>query len=503
VRGWVTNQNLAASKPGGCLVLDNFIPTLTGLKFRGGSSLYYNTGDGNPITSLFVYRVSGNSELFAADSAKIWELQGTPSTVVTGQTGGYYSTVQFETTSGSYLFCCNGTNSIQRYNGSAWLAVTGISADAITGVTTSTLSHPWVFKNRLFFVQTGTMKAWYLSTAAIAGAALDITMAGVFQRGGSLLFGATWSIDAGDGVDDKCVFVSTLGEVAVYEGSDPSDSTKWALVGRYDLGGIPLGKNAVMRAGGDLLIATTEGLVPLSQAMTKDPAALSLAAVSTAIQPDWVREAVARQSLPWTIAKWDAQNLAVVALPVVDATTESACFVVNTETGAWTRFTGWDTRSVVIHDNQIYFGTSAGKVMLGNSGGIDVATPYVCRFALSFDHFGSPGQHKQLKQARATFRASTPFTPKLSSSVDYAQSFPTAPSSAANYSADVWDTGLWDTALWDATATETTVSTRWVSIVGAGFSHALQLQCTFGVTPTPSGEFSALDVTFDMGSVVN
>ena len=122
---------------------------------------------------------------------------------------------------------------------------------------------------------------------------------------------------------------------------------------------------------------------------------------------------------------------------------------------------------------------------------------------LPFDHFGKPGQHKTLKQARATFRASSQFLPQLSASVNYAQTFPAPPSSIANYSEDTWDVGLWDTAVWDASSTEQITSTRWVSIVGAGFVHSIQLQATFGITPTPDVELAAIDITLETGSVVN
>ena len=503
VRGWVTNENLSASAPGSALVMDNYIPTQTGVKFRNGFSEFYDSGASAPIGSLFTYKTGSTSKLFAASTTKIWNITATPSEDVASQTSGEYSTIQFETSGGTYLFAANGTNSLQRYDGTNWLAITGVSAGAITGVTTSTLSQCWAFKNRLFFVQGSTMKAWFLAVDSISGAASDLTLAGVFQRGGTLLFGATWSIDAGDGVDDKCVFVSTQGEVAIYEGTDPADPTAWALVGRYDLGGRPLGKNAYMRAGGDLLIATTDGLVPLSAALSKDPAALSLAAVSRNIQPDWRREAVARQTVAWSVQKWDEENLAVIGLPVIDSTTEAYAYIVNTETGAWARFTGWDVRSLAVHDDQIYFGTSAGKVMLGNSGGNDDGVTYTCKLALPFDHFGAPGQFKTLKQARATFRASSQFLPQLSCSVNYAQSFPAPPSSVANYTEDTWDVGVWDTALWDASSSEQVTSTRWVSLTGAGFVHAIQLQATFGITPSPDAELSAIDVQYETGSVVN
>lgn len=503
VRGWVTNMNLSAAKPGAALVLDNYIPTQTGIKFRGGSAEFFDSEEGEPITSLFVYKASGSSKFFAADEISIWDITATPNEDVSGQTSGYYSTAQFVTSGGTYLFAVNGADSLQRFDGTTWLAITGVSAGAITGVATSALSHVWTWKNRLFFIQGGTMKAWFLAVDSIAGAASDISMSGVFQNGGSLLFGGTWSVDAGDGADDRCVFVSTEGEVVVYEGTDPADPDLFSLVGRYELGGRPMGKNAHIRAGGDLLIATLDGLVPLSQVLQKDPAALSLAAVSRNIEPDWRREAGLRQSIPWDMVKWDDENLAVVALPVVEeGSTPPRCFVVNTETGAWTRFTGWDTRSLAVFEGALYFGTSDGRVMLANAGGNDDGSVYTCSVALHFDHFRRPGQYKTLKQARATFRSSKPFNPQLSASVDYAVNLPSPPSSVADFVVDEWDSGLWDTALWDGGSSESVTSTRWVSVVGAGFAHSLQLQTTFGISPMPDAELQTIDCTFEIGGLV-
>ncbi|TIS69773.1 MAG: hypothetical protein E5X00_25775, partial [Mesorhizobium sp.] len=78
----------------------------------------------------------------------------------------------------------------------------------------------------------------------------------------------------------------------------------------------PMGKRATMRAGGDLIVATKEGMVPISAAINKDAAALSLAAISRNIEPDWKREALRRISLPWEVIKWPDMNYAIVSLPI-------------------------------------------------------------------------------------------------------------------------------------------------------------------------------------------
>ena len=98
------------------------------------------------------------------------------------------------------------------------------------------------------------MNAWYLPLDAVGGVLLPIYLAGAATKGGKLLFGASWSIDAGDGIDDKCVFVTDLGEVLVFTGSNPGDAANWRQEGRYQIGA-PLGMNAHMLLGGDLIIA--------------------------------------------------------------------------------------------------------------------------------------------------------------------------------------------------------------------------------------------------------
>jgi hypothetical protein len=54
------------------------------------------------------------------------------------------------------------------------------------------------------------------------GALGMIPLSGAATKGGKLLCGFTWSIDAGDGIDDKCVFVTDQGELLIFTGSDPA-----------------------------------------------------------------------------------------------------------------------------------------------------------------------------------------------------------------------------------------------------------------------------------------
>lgn len=499
VSGWVTNMNLSAASKGAALVLDNWFPTQTGIRLRGGSSQVADIGS-DPVESLFTYISGAIKKMFAADAGSIWDVSGTPSEEVTGQSAGQYSTQQFENAGGKWLYAVNGSDKAQLYNGSAWQQVTAVSTPiAVTGVSTDLFAATWVYRDRFYFIERNSLKVWYLAIDAIGGAAADMTLAGIFRKGGSLLFGTTWSTDSGDGADDKWVVVTTEGEVAVFEGADP-EADDWSQIGRYDISQ-PLGMNATMRAGGDVVIATRDGLVPLSQAMVKDPSELTLAAVSRAIEPDWKVEVAARSSLPWWIVKWPDASMAIVGLPVLNSSTPPRCFVVNVETGAWCRYTGWDIRSLVVHNGRAYFGTSDGLIMKAEDGGSDNGANYVCAYAGHFDHLGARALTKVVALARATFRASKPFAPQLSASVNYAQMFPAPPNSASNSSDDVWDTGIWDTAIWDSAAAQT-VLTKWEGLASVGFVFAPQIQVTCGVTQRPDAELMSIDVMSSMGGIV-
>lgn len=370
----------------------------------------------------------------------------------------------------------------------------------ITGVDTSTLIQGGVYRNRIYLVEKNSMSVWYLPVDSLGGAATELSLRGVFQKGGRLLFVSTWSLDAGDGADDKAVFVSDQGEVAIYEGSFPGDNT-WKLVGVYQITA-PLGKNATMRAGGDLLVLTTDGIVPISLALTKDAAALSLGAITKPIEPEWTKEVRNRASNgPWEILKWPNNNLAIVALPGAAAETSRYCFIVNLETGRWAKWTNFDVQCLTLHEEWGYFGDMSGSIFKMETTGADAGDTYECVFTGHFDHMDKTAFDKTVHMMRATFRYSIPFNAKVSVSVNYLQSLPAAPSAAASNSTDVWDTAVWDTAKWDG-AGVFVLKKEWVSIGRTGFVVAPQIQITCGDPVAPDVELISIDALYDLGGVV-
>lgn len=509
VRGLVLNENLAATGAASARVLDNWFPTTQGIRVRGGAFKHATIGDA--IEKMWTYESGVTEKFFAATATDVYDVTApadvdvAPTADISSLNSGYFSTQQFGTAGGDYLMICNEHSSDypHLFDGSSWAEVTQVSTIAITGVDPRLLSQVWSYASRLFFIEENTLDAWYLPTDSIGGAANQFSLAGIMKLGGHLVFGGVWSLGAGDGLSNKCVFVSSNGEVAVYTGSNPASASTWTLENLY-LIGKPLGKNCTMRAGGDLLIATEQGLVPLSAAIRQgqDYAALSMAAISAPIEPEWEKAVAARRTLPWEVLKLPEKNMMIVSQPRITDDLDAQCWVGNLETGAWCRFTQWDTRCTAQYNKNGYFGSNDGKIYLMESGGSDDGMPYVCKYANNPDHCGAIGNTKTFHQSRAMFLTYHPFTPQMSAGVDYQYDFPAAPNSADDYSSDQWDSGLWDVAKWNGSGILEVRNTKMVSIGRTGETVLPQIQITMGVTPTPNIQLVSYLLTYTTGEVV-
>ena len=509
--GLVTNLPLAAGMPASAIELDNFWPTSTGLEPRGGSALVASIE--GPVETLFQYQAGALEVFFAADAGNIYAFDGDTSggaelsPVVTGQTSGDYSDLHIQNQGGSFLCLVNGADPMQLYDGASWQQVTDSSSPhAITGVDTATLSYTWAYRNRQFFIQSGTMNAWYLGVNSVSGIATILPLAGVFNRGGSLLFGATWSSDSGAGMDDRCVFATDQGEFAVYAG-DPSDLSTWALTGVYTIGK-PLGKRAHMTVGGDLIVATHDGLIPISAATSKDPSQLTLSALSIKIEGNWRNAALGTYGgKTWALAKWSAKNMALV-LPPVDG--DVYCWAVNLTTGAWTKFSGWAAATVAVLGDGLYYGDSDGTLVACDVGGSDQGSPFECRACFAFDHLEAPGALKVAHLIRSKWRHGHTFASKHSIASDYRPNFPTLPAAAIpeETTASDWDEAIWDEAYWNddrggfwSASGDWDIAEKWESISGHGEVLAPQVQVISAQDVKLACELISLDLTYTVGAV--
>lgn len=504
-RGIIQSENYTYMTPGGALVCDNWMPTMRGLKLRGGCQRWCVLPETTPIISGFEY-ISGNVQrMYAANATKLYDTTTTtPTLIKSGQASGNYCASQLANQAGDFMMVVNdGGDFPLRFDGTTW---TTLNAGQITGPAGSTvvagknLTYVWKYRNRWFFIEGGSMNAWYLPLNANQGALSMIPLSGAATKGGKLLFGASWSIDAGDGIDDKCVFVTDQGELLIFTGSDPSTASNWKQEGRYAVPR-PMGMNAHIPIGGDMLIATVEGIVPISQAITKDAAQLDLAALTVKIKTMWREEVLAKGALPWTMKKWDEFGGLFVTWPG-GAPGGRYCAAANSATGAWCRFVGYDAMCFMQIRGDLFFGTQGGIVMQADRTGMDDGLPYTAVLVGGWEMFQQTSAQVVWHQARASFFSGNaePFQPQLSATVDYQIVIPTPPPAGPDPGLkDVWDQGLWDKMKWDQPSV--TVSpvrnTGWVSIGMTGYSHAPIVQVTVAQQAKPDVELISIAATYE------
>lgn len=534
--GLVSNRNLAMARgpdmPPGAEVLENFFPTATGVLLRRGSRRWASVDADTPIKSLFTYSVGGQREFFAATDAGIWDIttvenpfsyaivtedddyiavdetgDGTvigasslsPVGDLTGTTNGDWVVVQFATAGGSFLVGVNGADPAFLYDGTEF-DVTAITFPDGVDLTTADLSYVWVYKQRLFFIERNSLNVWYLPVDQIGGELTLFPMGGIFVRGGSLLWGEVWSLDNGGsgGLSEQCVFTTTEGEVAAYQGLSPDPDQGWTKVGVYRIGK-PLGKKAFIRAGGDLVIATSVGFISLAAASRQDYAALGQGAVSYSIEESWAQAVQLRGQEDWRCEVWADGQMALVSPPVTPSQ-PPIVFVSNVNTGKWGLFTGWDARSIEVFDGRLFFGTSIGTILNGWTGGTDDGLPYAGRVLPLFDNLGAPGSIKVAKMARAVVKSSYGVKTQLSGQSNFRVNFPPLPSSTPIITGNEWDNAIWDTSIWDADRGDIVVG-EWVSVGASGHDISVGMQIVSGAVVPVDAELVRMDLTYTVGEI--
>ena len=365
----------------------------------------------------------------------------------------------------------------------------------ITGVDTSTLSYVWTYKNRLYFIQRDSFVVWYLPVDQISGAAKSLNIGAEFSEGGKLLLGSSWSLDSsGDGgLSEQNAFISDEGQVAVYQGLSPEANQGWTKVGLYKIGK-PLGPLAWQRAGGDIIIATDIGYVPLSQAINKDVAALSPAAVSYPIETAWNELVAERRSSPWHCAIWPEQQMVIIGTPTV-FDSSPMCIVANARTGAWAKFTGWNITCLCVFEGRMFFGSSDGRVVEAYVTGLDEGATFTAACVPQFLDMGNPASLKIPTIARMVTRGPNDIVGQVTAHRDYVVNLPAAPSAAPISTDSVWGGAIWGQSTWGGQAQKQT-QMSWQSVGGEGYALAPCGQITSGSIVALDTELIRLELLY-------
>lgn len=446
VGGWNARDAVANMKETDAVVLDNYFPTASDVMGRKGYANHM-TGFSAPVESLLNYTTT-TEKLFACAGTAIYDATAAgavATAVVTGLTNSRWQHVNITTAGGSYMYAVNGVDKPLLYNGTTWTSIDAVSTPAITGVTTTTLKDVTLHKNRLWFAQDNTLTAWYLPTDSVGGTASPLPLAGVAKRGGEIVSIGTWTLDAGEGMDDHWVAITSEGEVIVYKGTDPSSSTTWALVGAWHLGS-PIGQRCLLKYAGDLLLLCVDGIMPLSRALVADRT--TEASITDKIRTAMTNAAVTYSSyFGWQMIHYPKGNMLIVNIPTESDGDNPHQYVMNTSTGAWCRFLGTDAQCWALLNDEPYFGgdTTVRRFWFEYS---DNGANINGRALQAFSYFGKRGTLKHFKMARPIIASTGNPSIRAGINVDFDTSELAGSVTFSPVTTALWDAALWDASVW-------------------------------------------------------
>ena len=449
-----------------------------------------------PVKTLLPYsHPNASGKLFAATDGGIYDASVTGAVGAAVQTiaSGEVSHTMFTVPGGTYLVTVNGVDTLRLFNGTAWSAITSSSTPiSITGVPTTDLSYVHAFKQRLWFVEKDSLSLWYLPAGQVGGAAAEFPLGQLFSRGGYLVAVGSWTVDAGSGADDFLIALTSEGEIAVYSGTDPA--TNFSLTGIFYVGK-PIGKFPITKFGGDNLLLTQTGIFPLTRALTSSTVSDNTA-VSNKI--DFKFSEYASQfsgNYGWQGAVFSKENLFLTNIPVLSGN-KSVQLVMNTITGAWTQFEGWDAFCFAEFQGSFYFGgsTFVAKCMVGEN---DFGGAVKCKLRSAFNYLGSRSL-KHVKMIRPLINVSQSLQLDMGIDVDYEDSGLTFQiQTGEEVAQSLWDTAVWDSSTW---ASALPYQRYWRSVdTKEGFAVSLRIEAE---VLNSSLSWSATDYLFESGGVL-
>ena len=380
----------------------NVFPNSSYCEVRYGSQDYVTGFTGTGKTLATYSTLTGTQELYFSSASGIYN---SSATLKLARTDGKHQIVQMGDGTNNWLMLFNGVDKPAYYNGTTWTAVDGVSVPALTGVTTTGLIGGMTLKGRLYLIEKDKLKFWYLTAGAVGGALTSFDLTAQASRGGYLMACTNWTMDGGAGQDDRAVFVTSEGEVIVYQGTDPATAADWVKVGTYYFGK-PLGRRCLCKFGGDVLILTENGIVSLASAVS-GVINQSKFQISDKIRNLYASYARSYGSnYGWQILIYEAENALIVNVPIAEDG-EHVQLVMNTITGAWCVFgtppgfsagsQGWKAENFVVFNKQLYYTRSTKIVKAWDrslTGQTDESTGFSPTVIPAFLNFGTPVKKK-------------------------------------------------------------------------------------------------------------
>lgn len=496
------------------VLIDNFFPTPSNVSLRNGR-LTACTFSGNCETLAAyagllanqLYAAVNNSgvrSIFRADN-----LAGGPvGAAVVGGSGGtiqpitdtQYDWTMTSTGAVEALYLVNGVDNPLLFDGTTWYSVSQTSVPyALTGINPNVLSTVAQYHGILFFGQANSFNVYWLAIDTIAGALQLLPLGAYFMLGGFLASIITISIDNAAGTNDYIAFMSNLGEVVVFQGTNPASTATFSLAAHFRLGRpVGAGRRCWQKLGSDAFVITEDGGLMLSQALLTDRSQTKNAVT------DKIRNAFNQDvqsyglNFGWQAQLYPLGNKLILNVPT---TQEQASYqyVMNTLTGAWCTFgkyaSAWNAYCWETMGDNLYFGTT-GSVQQADVNQDDAGASIQGLCTPAFSYFGLPGRLKRWTMARPIFTVDGSLSVGLTFNVDFQMTVPTGSIPLTVGNSAPWNTSPWNTTFW---ADALVISKQWVGLSGLGYAGSLSLQVN---AKDVSIQWQSTDYQFEPGGLI-
>jgi len=419
------------------VMMKNWFPGQGSVSTRKGFT-EYATGLSGQVETIMEFNALLVRKMLCANDVEINDVTD-PSSISNLGTGYTNARWQWANFNGNMLMV-NGADTPQVFDGSS-LANSTISG---SGLTPSDLDGVNIHKNRVYAWDSSTQDFWYGATNAIGGTFTKFPLSRVAAFGGNLVAMATWNHDGGAGVDDYALFIMSSGDVALYDGSDPGDASDWGLIGIYKIGA-PLSIRGIKKVGGDVVIQTDQDFVFFSQVFKSGGLKLSDHKLSGAANQAVNSYA---SNYGWEVAlypKASNGSWIIFNIPIATNVTYEQ-YIINTITGAGTKFTGMNASTWGLYDNNLYFG-GAGVIYQADDGLNDNGNFIECDIQSAYSDLGSP-QEKVMNSFRNTIKVDGNVALNTIVSFDYGQKETNQNIVSTVSSGTQWDAGQWDSFQW-------------------------------------------------------
>jgi hypothetical protein len=206
------------------------------------------------------------------------------------------------------------------------------------------------------------------------------------------------------------------------------------------------------KLGGDLIVATKEGYLPLSQVFRQDLVGNKAAAISEKIRGTVIRQvALTGSTVGWQIHVSSDGSKVYFNYPTGDGTDTFNQHVFNPITRAWAIFQNIPAHVFANFNGDTYFGTTGGKVYKVG-GTADLTAAITADLSFAYNYFGDRGSLKRFSSVAPMLEAPGDINFDFGVAVD--QATPSGLNLASGaFTSDLatWDLAEWDQDFWGDT----------------------------------------------------